>query len=173
MGKPVERTGVATLRGRPITLLGPRLREGGPAPDFAVLGNDMSPVTLASSAGKVRLISSVPSLDTEVCDVETRRFNQEAASLPSVALLTVSVDLPFAQRRWCTDAEVDAVRTLSDHRDLSFGLAYGVAIKELRLLSRAVFVVDANDVVVWAQYVPELGEHPDYEGALAAVKSVL
>ncbi|MBB5870030.1 thiol peroxidase [Allocatelliglobosispora scoriae] len=173
MAGAVERSGVTTFRGQPVTLLGGEVKVGTTAPEFAVIGGDMSTVTLASSRGTVRLITSVPSLDTEVCSVETRRFNTEAASLPGVTMLTVSVDLPFAQRRWCDEAAADAVQVTSDHRDLSFGLAYGVAIKELRLLARAVFVVDADDTVVWTEYVPELGHHPDYTGALAAARAAL
>lgn len=164
---------VATFRGNPVTLLGTELRPGDHAPEFSVLAGDMSTVTLASSRGTVRLISSLPSLDTEVCDLEARRFNEELSQLPGVTMLAVSVDLPFALKRWCAGAGIDTARAGSDHRDLSFGTAYGVVIKELRLLSRAVFVVNADDVVVWAEYVPELGDHPDYTGALAAVRSAV
>ncbi|GAA2601613.1 thiol peroxidase [Actinomadura fulvescens] len=157
------------FRGRPVTLLGDEVRAGDPAPDFTVLANDFTPVTLASSKGQVRIISAVPSLDTDVCDQQTRRFNEEAAR--DITVLTVSVDLPFAQRRWCGAAGLDSVLTLSDHRDLSFGLAYGVAVRELRLLARAVFVVDADDQVTYAEYVPEIGLHPGYEAALAAARA--
>ncbi|WP_329107741.1 thiol peroxidase [Micromonospora sp. NBC_01699] len=164
----VERTGVTTFRGRPITLLGTEITVGSRAPDFTILANDFSPLTLASSAGSVRIFSVVPSLDTDVCDQQTRRFNQEAAAIGGVRVLTVSVDLPFAQGRWCGAAGIDGVETGSDHRDLSFGLAYGVAISEFRLLARAVFVVDADDQVVHVEYVPEVGQHPDYAAALEA-----
>jgi thiol peroxidase len=146
------------------------VKVGDTAPDFTVLANDLSPVTLADSKGSVRIISVVPSLDTGVCDQQTRRFNEEAASLEGVQVLTISVDLPFAQKRWCGAAGVDRVQTLSDHRDLSFGTAYGVVIKELRLLARAVFVVDKNDKVVYAEYVPEVTQHPNYEAAIEAAK---
>jgi thioredoxin-dependent peroxiredoxin len=172
MSTVVERTGVATFRGRPVTLLGTEVRQGDAAPDFTVLASDMSPVTLASFAGTVRVIAAVPSLDTGVCDQQTRRFNEEAAKMDGVNVLTVSADLPFAQARWCGAAGVDRVHTLSDHRDLSFGLAYGVAVKELRLLARAVFVVDAEGTVLHAEYVPEVGQHPDYEAAIAAANGV-
>lgn len=168
MTTAVERDGVTTFRGRPVTLLGQGVKSGDQAPDFTVLANDMSPVTLGSSGGTVRIISSVPSLDTDVCSQQTRRFNEEAASLDGVNVLTISADLPFAQARWCGSAGLDEVRTASDHRDMSFGLAYGTAIKGFRLLARAVFVVDADDTVVHAQYVPEVGEHPDYDAALKA-----
>jgi thiol peroxidase len=166
----VERSGVTTFRGRPITLLGAEVAVGGTAPDFTVLANDFSPLTLASSAGSVRIISVVPSLDTDVCDQQTRRFNEEASAIGGVRVLTISVDLPFGQRRWCGAAGIDGIETASDHRDLSFGLAYGVVISEFRLLARAVFVVDAADRVVHVEYVPEVGQHPDYESALEAAK---
>ena len=166
-----ERTGVTTFRGRPVTLLGTPVQAGDQAPDFTVLANDMSPVTLASSSGSVRVISAVPSLETPLCDQQTRRFNTEAQQLDGVRALTVSVDLPLAQQRWCGAAGLDDVQTVSDHRDLSFGHAYGVLIKELRLLSRAVFVVDANDEVVYAQYVPSIEEQPDYDAAIAAARA--
>ena len=166
-----ERTGVVTFKGNPVTLVGNEVKVGDTAPDFTVLANDLSPVTLADSKGSVRIISVVPSLDTGVCDQQTRRFNEEAASLEGVRVLTISVDLPFAQKRWCGAAGVDRVQTLSDHRDLSFGTAYGVVIKELRLLARAVFVVDKNDKVVYVEYVPEVTNHPNYEAAIEAAKS--
>lgn len=168
-----ERTGVVTFKGNPVTLVGNEVKVGDTAPDFTVLANDLSPVTLADSKGSVRIISVVPSLDTGVCDQQTRRFNEEAASLEGVRVLTISVDLPFAQKRWCGAAGVDRVQTLSDHRDLSFGTAYGVAIKELRLLARAVFVVDKDDKVVYAEYVPEVTQHPNYEAAIEAAKKRL
>ncbi len=159
-----------TFKGNPITLLGSEVKVGDTAPEFTVLANDLSPVTLADSAGQVRIISVVPSLDTGVCDAQTRRFNEEAAKLDNVKVLTVSVDLPFAQKRWCGAAGIDRVQTVSDHRDLSFGTAFGVAIKELRLLTRAVFVVDKQDKVVYVEYVPEATNHPDYEAPVEAAK---
>lgn len=171
MNAIAERTGVTTFRGRPVTLLGPAIAAGDRAPDFTVAGPDMAPVTFSSLRGTVRVISVVPSLETPVCDLQTRRFNEEAAGLGDVAVLTVSVDLPFAQARWCGAAGVQGVRVLSDHRDLSFGHAYGVVIKEFRLLARAVFVVDAGDTVVHAEYVPEVGELPDLDAALAAARA--
>lgn len=160
-----------TFANNPVTLIGNEVKVGDKAPDFTVLANDLSPVTLADTKGSVRLISVVPSLDTGVCDTQTRRFNEEAAKLDNVNILTISVDLPFAQKRWCGAAGIDKVQTLSDHRDFSFGEAFGVGIKELRLLARAVFVVDSNDVVTYAEYVPEVTTHPNYEAAIEAAKA--
>jgi thiol peroxidase len=160
-----------TFANNPVTLIGNEVKVGDKAPDFTVLANNLSPVTLADSKGSVRLISVVPSLDTGVCDAQTRRFNEEAAKLDNVKILTISVDLPFAQSRWCGAAGIDKVQTLSDHRDLSFGEAFGVAMKENRLLARAVFVVDSNDVVTYAEYVPEVTTHPNYEAAIEAAKA--
>ena len=159
-----------TFGGNPVTLLGNEVKVGDKAPNFTVLANDLSPVTLEDSKGSVRLISVVPSLDTGVCDAQTRRFNEEAAKFDNVQILTISVDLPFAQSRWCGAAGVDKVQTLSDHRDLSFGEAYGIAIQEHRLLARAVFVVDSNDTVTYAEYVSEATDHPNYEAAIEAAK---
>ncbi|MET0785562.1 MAG: thiol peroxidase, partial [Paenisporosarcina sp.] len=136
---------MVTFKHEQVTLIGTEVKVGDTAPNFTVLANDLSPVTLENSKGKVRLISVVPSLDTGTCDAQTRKFNESASELgENVVILTISNDLPFAQKRWCAAAGIDAVQTLSDHRDLSFGEAYGVAIKELRLLTRAIFVVDTN-----------------------------
>ena len=170
----VERAAGTTLRGNPFTLVGPELKAGMPAPDFSTLAGDLSKVNLDTYKGKVKVICAVPSLDTPVCDTEIRHFNQEAATLSGdIAVLTVSVDLPFAQKRWCGAAGVNNVTPLSDHRETSFGQAYGVLIKELRLLSRAVFVVDQNNVVQYAEYVPEVATEPNYDAALAAAKAAL
>lgn len=169
----IERQGAVTFKGNPVTLIGPELKVGDTAPNFTVLANDLTPVTLDDSKGSVRIISVVPSLDTGVCDVQTRTFNEKASELEGVKILTISVDLPFAQKRWCGAAEVDKVQTLSDHRDLSFGTAYGVAIKEMRLLTRAVFVVDKNDKIVYVEYVSEATNHPDYEAPILAAKKAL
>ncbi len=165
-----ERSGVITFQGNPLTLVGNEVKVGDRAPDFEVLDNGLAPVTLATHKGKVLVISSVPSLDTPVCDMETRRFNAEAGKLGSdVVILTVSMDLPFAQKRWCGAAGVDQVVTVSDHRNASFGEAYGTLIKELRLLTRAVFVVDKTGVVRYVETVKEITQEPDYEAALKAV----
>lgn len=169
-----ERTGIITFKGNPMTLLGPELTVGDKAPDFQVVDTTLTKVNLASFGGKIRVISAVPSLDTPVCDTETRRFNQEAASLPeNVVVLTMSMDLPFAQKRWCGAAGIDRVITLSDYQDRSFGLAYGVLIKELKLLARCIFVVDANDTIRYIQQVPEVTQEPDYAAVLAAVTALM
>lgn len=169
-----ERKDIITMKGQTLTLLGKELKVGESAPDFEVLANDLTPVKLSSFLGKVCIISSVPSLDTPVCDTMTRRFNEEAGRLgDDVSVLTVSMDLPFAQKRWCGAAGAKNVQTLSDHRDASFGNAFGVLIKELRLLARAVFVVDKDGVVKHAQIVKELTNEPDYEAVLKAVKEIM
>ena len=165
-----ERTGVITFKGSPLTLLGPELKVGDQAPDFEVIDPNLDPVTLASSKGKARLFSVVPSLDTPVCSVQTKRFAEELTKLPESAdVITVSADLPFAQARWC-GAEGVEVKCLSDHRSLSFGQNYGVLIKELRINARALFVVDPSDKITYLQIVPEVTEEPDYDKALAALK---
>jgi thiol peroxidase len=167
------RKGVITMKGSPLTLVGKEAGIGDAAPDFEVVANDMSTVKLSSFKGKVCIICSVPSLDTSVCDIETRRFNEEAGKLGSgVVVLTISMDLPFAQKRWCGATGVKNIQTLSDHRDASFGKAYGVLIKELRLLARAVFVVDKNGIIRYIQIVKELSTEPDYKAVLEAVKGL-
>ncbi len=169
-----EHTGIITMRGNPLTIVGRELKVGDTAPDCEVLDNDVSPTKLSSFRGKVCVISSVPSLDTPVCDMETRRFNEEAGKLgEDVQILTISMDLPFAQKRWCGAAGVDKVITLSDHRDASFGTAYGVLIKELRLLARAVFVLDREGTIQYIQIVKEVTEEPDYDAVLEAVNKLV
>jgi thiol peroxidase len=169
-----EHTGIITMKGNPLTLVGRRLNEGDQAPDAEVLDNNLVPFKLLSLRGKVSVISSVPSLDTPVCDMETRRFNEEAGKLgEDVQILTISMDLPFAQKRWCGAAGVDRVITLSDHREGAFGTAYGVLIKELRLLARAVFVLDREGTIRYIQVVKEVTEEPDYGAVLGAVKSLV
>ena len=160
-----------TFQGNPLTLTGPPPMAGEPAPDFEVLSNDLSPVKLSDFQGKIRVICSVPSLDTPVCDTEIRTFNEQTTSLgEDVVVLAISTDLPFAQQRWCGAAGVKNVQTLSDHRDTEFGKTYGVLINELRLLARAVFVVDKTGVIRYIQIVDELTNEPDYKAALHAVK---
>ena len=166
-----ERKGVTAFKGNPLTVIGNEVKVGQQAPEFTALAGDLSPVTLASSKGKTRLIISVPSLDTPVCDAETRRFNEEAAKMTGTEVLVISMDLPFAQGRFCQAAGIKNVKTLSDHRDASFGKAYGALIKELRLDARAIFVVDANDKVQYVEYVPEVTSHPNYDAALNALKA--
>jgi thiol peroxidase len=169
-----ERTGLVTLKGGAITLLGPEVKVGQPAPDVELVANDLSTVQLSSFKGKVCVLLAVPSLDTSVCDTETRRFNEEAANLgDDVVVIAVSTDLPFAQARWCGAAGVKNVQTLSDHRDAAFGTSYGLLIKGLRILARAVFVVDKQGVVRYSELVKEVATEPDYEAALAAVKDAL
>jgi thiol peroxidase len=169
-----EKSGMITFKGNPMTLLGPDVKPGDPAPDFRVVNTDLQPVSLADSKGKVRLITVVPSLDTGVCDTMTRKFNERAAGLPDdVVVYTVSMDLPFAQKRWCGNAGIEKVKTLSDYQERSFGLDYGVLIKELKLLARSVFVIDGDGKVAYREIVKEVTDEPDYESALAAVKKLL
>jgi thioredoxin-dependent peroxiredoxin len=164
----------ATLKGNPITLIGPVLKPGDQAPDFTISKNLLETSSLKDFAGKIKLISVVPSIDTGVCDAQTRRFNEEATKLgENVVVLTVSVDLPFAQSRWCAASGVDRVVLLSDYKDNSFGQAYGVLIKELRLDMRSIFVVDAQDKITYVEVLNEMTEHPNYDAAVAAVKELL
>lgn len=167
----MERTAAITLMGNPQTLVGPEIKKGDAAPDFKVVDNTLKPVTLADTKG-VRIFSVVPSLDTPVCDAQTRRFNEEAAKMPHVEIYTISMDLPFAQKRWCGAFGIDKVKMLSDHRDASFGEHYGTLIKDVRLECRAIFVVDGNGVVQHAEYVNEVASHPNYEGALEVARSL-
>jgi thioredoxin-dependent peroxiredoxin len=160
-----------TLQGNPLELAGPELKTGDPAPDFAAVDGALKPFTLASTGSNVRIFSVIPSLDTPVCDAQTKRFNEEAAKLEGVDILTFSMDLPFAQKRWCGAFGIDKVKMVSDHKDASFGTAYGTLITPLRIHSRAIFVVDKDNKVVHAEYVPEVANHPNYEAALEAVKS--
>lgn len=169
-----QRKGAITFQGNPLTLVGQEVKVGDKAPEFTAVKTDLSPASLSDYAGKVIVISSVPSLDTPVCDLQTRRFNSEATALgDEVAILTLSMDLPFAQARWCGTAGVEALTTLSDHKDAAFGLAYGLLIEELRLLARAVLVLDREGVIRYFQLVGEMTEEPDYEAALGAVKGLL
>jgi thioredoxin-dependent peroxiredoxin len=162
-----------TFINNPVTLIGKEVKVGDEAPEFIVLSNDLTPFTLEDTEGKVRLISVVPSIDTGVCDAQTRRFNEEVSKLNNVEVLTISVDLPFAQKRWCGASGLEHVTTYSDHKDLSFGKAYGVYMEEFRLLARAVFVVDTKDKVTYVEYVSEGTNHPNYEAALEAVKELV
>jgi thiol peroxidase len=169
----MERPGATTMRGNPLTLIGPELKPGDKAPDFTVVDSNLKPVTLKDTGSQVRIISVVPSLDTPVCDAQTKRFNEEAARLPGVDILTVSMDLPFAQKRWCGAFGVDKIKMLSDHREGSFGANYGTLIKDMRIESRAIFVVDRNNTIRHAEYVREVADFPNYEAALSAAKSAL
>ncbi len=168
-----KRKDIVTFKGNPLTLVDNPVKVGDTAPDAEVLANDLSAVKLSSFRGKICVICSVPSLDTPVCDIQTRKFNEQAASLgDDVVVLTISMDLPFAQKRWCGSANVVNVQTLSDHRTAEFGNAFGVLIKELRLLARTVFVVDKEGVIRYIQIVDEITNEPDYEAALTAVKEI-
>jgi thiol peroxidase len=161
-----------TFQGNPLTLAGPELKTGAPAPNFLLTANDLSSRSLNDYAGKALLISVVPSLDTSICDTQTRRFNKEAAALaPHISVLTVSCDLPFAQARWCGGLDVENLETLSDYKDRNFGLAYGVLINELQLLTRAIFVLSPAHVISYIQMAPEVAREVNYEAALQAVKA--
>jgi thiol peroxidase len=170
----MERKGIVTVKANPVTLIGSEIKVGGKAPDFTVLDGDLKEVRLKDFAGKIKVISVSASLDTPVCDMQARRFNQEAAKLPGdVVTLNITMDLPFAISRFCTTAGIDKVHAYSDQRDASFGNAYGVLIKELRLLARSIFIIDKNDVIRYIEIVPELTNHPDYDKALIALKKLL
>jgi len=170
----MERTGIIKFLGTPMTLVGPALKAGDKAPAFTLADNDLHPFTLDGVKGKVAIISCVPSLDTPTCDIETRRFNKEAATLSKdIEILTVSMDLPFAQKRWCGQAGAERVRTLSDYRGADFAQAYGVLIKELHLLTRAIFVLDRAGVIQYVQFVPEVSKEPDYAAVLDAAKKLV
>jgi thiol peroxidase len=169
-----ERPGIVTIHGNPLTLIGDELKAGMPAPESELLDNDLKPVKLSSFRGKVVIITSVPSLDTPVCDIETRRFNDEASRFgPDVQVVVISMDLPFAQKRWCGAAGVQNVKTLSDHRQAEFGQAYGVLIKELRLLARAVFIIDSAGTIQYVQLIKEVSSEPDYEEVVQALQRVM
>ncbi|MFA5146613.1 MAG: thiol peroxidase [Candidatus Omnitrophota bacterium] len=170
----MERANVVTMKGKPVTLVGDEVRVGQKAGDFRVLDTGLSEKTLADFKGRIKLIAAVPSLDTPVCDTEIKRFNDEAAKLSKdLVVIFISMDLPFAQKRFCQEFEINKVKTLSDHRDGDFGSKYGVLIKELRLLARAVFIVDKDDTVRYVEYVKELGMPPDYDAALRALKGIV
>ncbi len=167
-----QRAGVVTFQGNPLTLLGPDVAPGQTAPDFTVVDEEFKPVKLSDFSGRVLLISAVPSLDTPVCSIQTQRFNSEASKLADkVTLLTISEDLPFAQKRFCSSEKIEGHRVLSDHVWREFGKSYGLLIEGMMLLARAVFVVDKASLISYRQIVAELSEEPDYESALAAAKS--
>jgi len=168
-----ERAGLVTMHGNPLTLVGNEIRMGELSPEFVALDTDLNPIPLSSYRGKVCILSSVPSLDTPVCDMETRKFNEEATKLGGkIQILTISMDLPFAQKRWCGAAGVDKLKTLSDHKDAQFGMAYGVLIKELRLLARAVFLVDPKGILQYMQLVKEIASEPNYQEVWSALKKI-
>ncbi len=170
----MERTGIVTIKGNPLTLLGPAIKAGDRAPAFVVLDADLKEAGLKDFSGRIKAISVTPSLDTPVCDLQARRFNEAAARLPQdVVILNISMDLPFAISRFCTAAGIDRVKAYSDHRDASFGNAYGVLIKELRLLARSIFVIDKGDVVRYVEIVPEVADHPAYDKALGIIHTLV
>lgn len=170
----MERKGIIALHGNPLTLTGTGLREGDKAPAFTVLDGELKETALKDFAGKVKVISVTPSLDTPVCDLQTRRFNAEAAALPAdVVVINVSMDLPFAISRFCASAGIDKVKAFSDHRDASFGNGYGVLIKELRLLARSIFIIDKDDMIRYIEIVPEVSDEPDYDRALEELKKIV
>lgn len=168
----MERAGATTMRGKPLTLVGPELKAGDKAPNFDAVNDGLQPVNLEGTGQTVRIFSVVPSLDTPVCDAQTKRFNEEAAKLPGVQIFTVSMDLPFAQKRWCGAFGIDKIKMLSDHKSGSFGEHYGTLIKELRIESRAIFVLDKDNTVKHVEYVKEVAEHPNYDAALNAARSL-
>lgn len=168
-----ETKGLVTIGGKPVTIIGKMVKVGQKAPDFTLLDIDMNEVKLSDSKGKVRLLSVVHSVDTPVCDLQTQRFEEEAGKFKDVVIYTISMDLPFAQSRYCGAHNIKSLKTLSDHRDASFGTAYGVLIKERRLHSRAIFIIDASDTIRYAEYLKEVGQHPDYDKAIQALKSLV
>ena len=168
-----RRRGLVTMGGDPVTLLGREIKVGDPAPEFIVLTGDLESYSLKDAGEKVKIISVVPSLDTGVCEMQTIRFNEAASDLGDVVILTISVDLPFAQKRFCSANGIDKVITLSDHRDLSFGINYGFVIEEHRLLSRGIVVLDRDNIVRHVEYVKEVREHPDYDKAIEVAKRIL
>ncbi len=168
------RTNQITIKGNPLTLVGDELKVGDPAPDAVVLDNDLNPVNLSSFRGRVVVLVTVPSLDTPVCDIEARRFNDEAGKMgDDVEIITISMDLPFAQKRYCAAEGIENVKVVSDHRDAEVGMKYGVLLKELRLLARAIFVIDKEGIIKYIQIVNEVTDEPDYEGVLDAVKDLI
>ena len=172
-GKMTERTGIVTAGGKPVTLVGNVVKVGEKAPNFTVIDNDMQPTTLDAYKGKTIVILALPSLDTKVCDIEARHFNQDATKLDTnVVILAISMDLPFAQKRWCAAAGVDRVITLSDYRNADFGASYGVLVKETRLEARAVFVIDKDGIIRYIQIVPETSHEPDYTEVLVEVRKL-
>ncbi|MCF6465899.1 thiol peroxidase [Clostridium sp. Cult2] len=168
-----KRAGLVTMGGNPVTLIGKEIKVGDKAPDFTVLKNNLQEYSLKDAGDSIKIVSVVPSLDTGVCEFQTIRFNEEAAELGDVVILTISVDLPFAQKRFCTSNDIDKVIVLSDHRDLSFGMNYGFVIEELRLLSRGIVILDKNNLVQYVEYVKEVGEHPNYDKAIEEVKKLM
>jgi len=168
-----KRNNVIKFAGNPMTLVGPEIKIGDKAPDFTALTPDLAPLSLSSTKGQVRVISVVPSIDTSVCDIQTRRFNEEAAKIDGLTILSISVDLPFAIKKYCATKGIENIKTLSDHKDLDFGLKYGFVIEELRLLTRGTIVIDRDDIVRHIEYVANVTDHPDYDKVIATVKKYI
>lgn len=168
-----KRSDVVKFGGNPVTLIGTEVKIGDKAPDFTALSPDLSPLSLSDTKGKVRVISVVPSIDTSVCDIQTRWFNEEAAKIDGLTVLSISVDLPFALKKYCAAKDIANIKTISDHKDLDFGLKYGFVIEELRLLSRGTVVIDKNDIVRHVEYVANIGDQPDYDKVMTVVKQYL
>lgn len=169
----MRRQGIVSIYGKPLTLIGNALTVEDRAPDFMVLDGELNEVRLEDFSGKIKMISVTPSLDTPVCDLQLRRFNHEASSMPGdVVVINISMDLPFAVKRFCATAGIDHAKAFSDHRDASFGTAYGVLIEEQRLLARSLFIVDKFNRIRYAEIVPDLSSHPDYERALNELRSL-
>jgi len=168
-----KRNNVIKFAGNAMTLVGKEIKVGDKAPDFSALAPDLSSLSLSSTKGQVRVISVVPSIDTPVCDMQTRWFNEEAAKIDGLTVLSISVDLPFAIKKYCATKGIENIKTLSDHKDLDFGLKYGFVIEELRLLTRGTIVIDRNDIVRHVEYVPNVSDHPNYAQVLAVVKQYL
>jgi thioredoxin-dependent peroxiredoxin len=167
-----ERKNAITFKGKGVTLLGPEIKVGQKAPDFTLLDSSMKEIKLSKSKGKVRLLSVVYSLETAVCDLQTRTFEEEAGKYKDVVVYAISMDLPFGQARYSKEHAIQNIKTLSDYREGTFGLAYGLLIKETRLLARAVFIIDAQDIVRYVEYVKEVTQAPDYEKAIKALKKI-
>lgn len=168
-----KRTNVIKFAGNAMTLIGTEIKIGDIAPDFTALSPDLSPLSLSSTKGQVRVISVVPSIDTPVCDMQTRWFNEEAAKIEGLTVLSISVDLPFAIKKYCATKGIENIKTLSDHKDLDFGLKYGFVIEELRLLARGTVVIDRDDIVRHVEYVSNVSDHPNYDTAMTVVKEYL
>ena len=168
-----KRSDVVKFGGNPVTLIGTEVKIGDKAPEFTALSPDLSPLSLSETKGTVRVISVVPSIDTSVCDIQTRWFNEEAAKIDGLTVLSISVDLPFALKKYCAAKDIDNIKTISDHKDLDFGLKYGFVIEELRLLSRGTVVIDKNDIVRHVEYVANIGDQPDYDKVMAVVKQYI
>ena len=168
-----KRLNVVKFAGNPMTLLGKEIKVGDTALDFTALTPSLETLSLSDTKGQVRIISVVPSVDTSVCDIQTRWFNEEAAKIENLIVLSISVDLPFALKKYCATKGIENIKVLSDHKDLDFGLKYGFVIEELRLLARGIVIIDQNDIVRYVEYVPNVSDHPDYDKVLSVIKEYI